>query len=642
MDEIVELFRDEAAERLDSIVEGLLALERGTEVAEVIDRIFRDAHSLKGGAGMIGLDEAYHLAHTMEEAFGQIRARGEVAAVLIDPLLRATDALRSAVAGDVSAVAQASAEVVGALGTEPDSSNGSEATKRDGLGAPERRTVRVDAVKIDRVLDAVGETILHQRRLEHELADDVEVVGARDLLDRGDVLLDDLQHAVVQLRTLPLASIAAPFSRGVRDLAAVEGKEVDFALSGGETQVDRVVLEGTGDAISHLLRNAVAHGIEAPEERERAGKPRRGAVWLRAEQRGDRVAIEIGDDGRGVDRALVRIAEERGLSLSSLLSEAGLSSSNAVSELSGRGVGLDAVRAHVEGVGGTFEVESEPGRGTSVTLLLPLSVALMRVMLVERASQVFGIPLAGIAEVTVVENEMSLGGRRAVSLHGEPVRLADILGLLGGEGPPVRAQPPAVVLGTHRRIAVMCDRTRGEDELIVKPLGPLLAGIPGYLGAALLGDGRIALIVDPRHLVTASERATPRAAASAPERTAPTVLVVDDQFTVRELQRSILEAAGYEVQTARHGREARELLAGTPRADAVVTDIEMPEMDGFELLEAIRGEPALAGLPVVIVSSRGRAEDELRGLHAGADAYIVKERFDQQALLETVGRLVGR
>jgi len=197
-------------------------------------------------------------------------------------------------------------------------------------------------------------------------------------------------------------------------------------------------------------------------------------------------------------------------------------------------------------------------------------------------------------------------------------------------------------------VAVLCDHIQCEDEVIVKPLGRLLRATPGYLGAAILGDGGIALICDPAHLAHAHEhtavpaRAAPAADGARSDRGAKRVLVVDDQFTVRELQRSILEAAGYEVLTARDGQEAWDLLGGEPHAEAVITDVEMPNMDGFQLLEAIRRQPELAALPVVMVTSRGGDDDERRGLEAGADAYIVKERFDQQALLDTVQRLVGR
>jgi two-component system chemotaxis sensor kinase CheA len=264
------------------------------------------------------------------------------------------------------------------------------------------------------------------------------------------------------------------------------------------------------------------------------------------------------------------------------------------------------------------------------------------VLLVEREGSVFGIPLASVAEIVAVSDTMSLRGRPAVAVHGEPLPLVDLVAALGGSPRrPVEPGPALIVRTPDGSVALACDRLVGEQEILVKTLGPLLAGVPGYLGAAVLGDGRVALIADPAQLVSRPAESGLRAPAPAEERGAPKVLVVDDQFTVRELQRSILEAAGYRVETARDGREARELLTDDGDIDLVVTDIEMPEVDGFELLQSIRRDAERASLPVVIVTSRGSEEDHRRGLEAGADAYIAKDRFDQKALIETVSRLVG-
>ncbi len=277
------------------------------------------------------------------------------------------------------------------------------------------------------------------------------------------------------------------------------------------------------------------------------------------------------------------------------------------------------------------------------TLLLPVSLTLLHVLLVERAGIVFGLPLAAVTEVIVVADDLSLGGRRSVEVRGEALALADLVGVLGGTGPPLPMRPPAVVLAIGaRRVAILCDRVLGDQEILTKPLGPLLADSVPYLGTAILTDGSVALIPDPARIVTAANEAGHPDARRQDELSAPKVLVVDDQFTVRELQRSILEAAGYRVRTARDGREAWELLSAGDDAELVVTDVEMPGMDGLELLRAIRAAPERASLPVVVVTSRGAEEDERSGLEAGADAYIVKQRFDQRALLDTVHRLIGR
>jgi two-component system chemotaxis sensor kinase CheA len=641
---VLGVFREESGERLDRIVEGLLALERGAG-PDAIDAMLREAHSIKGSAGMMGLDDAHEIGHAIEDVLAQARTDAHLAPWLVEPLLQATDALRRAVAGEaglaedaVAAIARAAADGAGApaAAAAPATTPPAESS---------RRSMRVETGEVDRLLDAVGEVVVHQRRLEHVLQGPGE--GPRqdvseDLLARSDVLLDQLQDAVIRLRTVPISSITGPFPRAVRDLAAAHGKEVRLTTAGIEIQLDRVILEGTSEAIVHLLRNAVAHGIESPGDRVRAGKPREGRIELRAEQRGDRVAIEVRDDGRGVATELVQAADGPE-ALAHLLARAGMSTAATVTAVSGRGVGLDAVKHHVESVRGSLEVTSEPGRGTTVSLLLPVNVALVDLLMLERGGILFAVPFAGVSEVISVAEPLSLLGRPAVSVEGEAVPMADLAAVLGGAAPPLPAVPPAIVLARGgRRAALLCDRLVGEETVVVKRLGSVLAATPGYVGGAIMGDGRVALVLDAQHLVSAATDRPAAPQAHEPEAARRTVLVVDDQFTVRELQRSIMEASGYSVETARDGREAWDRLVSSEGIALVVTDLEMPEMDGLELLAAIRRHPAMSSLPVVIVTSRAGGEDERRGLEAGADAYIVKERFDQRALLDTVERLIGR
>jgi two-component system chemotaxis sensor kinase CheA len=641
--ELAAIFREEASERLDRMVGSLLALEAGKPPAGAVDSLFRDAHTIKGSAGMLGLEEVRGGAEAIENVLEEVRGGGAFPPELTEPLLRATDELRRAVTGQPIAEAAVREPVASSLRAAP--APAAAPVDEPAPKEAERRSLRVSAVKVDRLFDAVGETVLQSRRLEHLLRDD----GSRDRdderlegeLGRGEVLLDELQDAVIQMRTLPLSSITGRFARSVRDLAAAQGSEVALTISGAEVQLDRVILDGIGDTITHLLRNAVAHGIEPPDVRERAGKPARGRIELRAEQRGSLVAIEVADDGRGVAPELLLETGE-GRSLADVLAEAGFSTAGEVTDVSGRGVGLDAVKAHVESLGGSLEVTSEPGRGSTVTLMVPLTLALQRVLLLERGGQVFGLPLISVEEALSATDTVSLGGREAIELRERSIPLSDLAAILGAAAPDLPSIPQAVIVtASGRRIAAVCDRIVAEQEVVVKSLGPLLAGVPGYLGAAILGDGGIALILDPAfvakmHARRASRPATP------PPRVASRLLVVDDQFTVRELQRSILEAAGYTVETARNGREALTMVVRESDIDLVVTDIDMPEMDGIELLRTVRAEPTRASLPIVVVTGKGGEEDRRRGVEAGADAYIVKDEFDQQALLETVERLLAR
>jgi two-component system chemotaxis sensor kinase CheA len=645
--EFLELFRDEANERLDRIVATLLAVEAGSAAPDAIDALFRDAHTIKGAAGMLGLDEVRELAHALEEVLDGIRGSGEFPPELIEPLLRAADSLRRHVEGSGDETAELFEELTSSQTQISQTAAELLAPLRD-VGRPEleRRSIRVPAEKVDRLLDLVGETVLHRHRLEHALGDErvKETEQLSDELDFGERLLGELQETAIEMRTLPLASISASFPRAVRDIAAIYGTEVDLVVTGAETELDRVILEGLAEPIVHLLRNAVAHGIGTPEERERIGKPRRGRLELKAEQRGAMVAVMVTDDGRGIPAEAFLHARTSGEALVDVLTAPGFSTAATVTELSGRGVGLNAVKSAVESFGGSVEIESEAGWWTRTTMIVPLTLALLDVLLVERGSYVFGLPLSAVEEAVAVEHTLSLAGRPSLELRGQSLPLWDLADLVGAEAPdPPEHSPALIVSASGRRIAAVCDLLVGEQEVVVKSLGFLLRSLSGYLGGAILGDGRIALLLDPAALVRAParNRRKPEPMKRAPS-DPPKVLVVEDSFTVRELQRSILEAAGYRVETAREGHEALKRLEEDDEIGLVVTDVEMPELDGFELTRAIRSDERHANLPIIIVTNHGDEEGRRAGIAAGADAYMAKRSFDQQTLLETVEQLVNR
>jgi two-component system chemotaxis sensor kinase CheA len=649
--ELIQIFRDEATENMDGMVVCLLAVEAGQASGDTTDALFRHAHSIKGSAGMVGLQEAGAIANAIEDVLSRARDAGAISPLLVEPLLTATDALRRAVAGERGvAPAAVQALATGAQGGGEPAPDGERAAANGSpVGEAQREvaspTIRVATHKVDRMLDAISETVLHHRRLEHMLGGEAPQAGevVEQEVGRGERLLVELQATVLDLRMVPLSSITSQLPRAVRDLALAEGKQVDLQISGAETQLDRVLLDGMSEAIVHLLRNAVAHGIESPQARERAGKPRRGVVQLHAEPRGGQVAIQVRDDGGGVAAAALAEGERRG-SLVDALAEPGFSTAHSVSEIAGRGVGLDAVKRQVESVGGSLAIDTEPSCGTSITLLLPATLALLRVLIVVRGTQRFGLPLASVSEIVAVDEVMTLGGRPSIMVAQESIAfcdLAPVLGIAVADLPEVSRA--LVVEATNGRLAVACEQVVGEQEVVVKPLSPSLGAVPGYLGATILSDGGIVLVLDPAHLVrqAPSVPAFMQAGAAPAEAQMPKVLVVDDQFTVRELQRSILRASGYRVEVACDGCEALGMLSAAGDFDIVVTDLQMPEMNGLELLGAIRADPDRSSLPVIVVTSRGSEEDRKRGAQAGADAYIVKDEFDQQALLDTVKRLVG-
>jgi two-component system chemotaxis sensor kinase CheA len=730
--ELRELFHDETTERLEQMDAALLAIEAGEAGASKIDGLFRNAHTIKGSAGMLGFEEIRAVAHALEDILADARESGVFPPRLAAPLLRATGTMRELLTGSPEPVGAlleelaacrpapadtrlASADTRSApadtraapadtrsapadtraapavprptLGEpsdprpEPPPPPAQTAAQAESPGAPQtmppagspeaaqavtpaaapaapaagapgpqagtdRRAVRVPADKIDHLLDVVGEVMQERQRLVHALGGDASLPEElADQLGAGDRMLDELKESAVGLRTLPLRAITGPLPRAVRDLARGVGKQVEFTVAGADTELDRVILESLSEPLTHLLRNSVIHGIESPAERSRAGKPATGRIDLRAIPRGQLVEVVVADDGRGVSKEVIERARHEG-SLAELLARPGYSTAGEVTDLAGRGVGLDAVKTHVQSLGGSFEVRSEPGQGTEVALLLPLALAILDVLLFERGGAVFGVPLAAVEEVVQAAQVLTLEGRPALDIRGRPLPVRDVATLLGAEMQPVplRAQPPGLLLSASgRRGIVTCDELLGEQEVVVKPLSPLLGLSEGYLGAAILGDGRIALLLEPAALIRGIQRvAWSEQEAPARWHAAPKVLVVEDSFTVRELQRSILEAAGYQVVTARDGQEALQSLSREPGIALVVTDFEMPRLDGMELTRAIRADATHSSLPVVIVTSRASEEDRRAGIEAGADAYMAKQGFDQHALLSTVERLVGR
>nr|WP_282600186.1 response regulator [Patulibacter sp. SYSU D01012] len=694
----MQIFRDESAERLDRMTDVLLAAERtGAADADAVAELFRDAHSIRGSAGMFGFAGIGDLATAMEDVLAVARTAGRLEGADAAGLLAAADAIRAALAGDESLLEPAGTALRAGRPESDAAAGADDAPTPSGAPAPApapappddpptaddappapaplpppppasspgpppagppspaagvprpadpaaeaTRTMRVAAAKVDQLLAVTGEAALGLGRLEHRvrnagLADE----GVLQELDQGETIVAELQDAVLALRTLPLRTITDPLPRAVRDIAAAADRDVRLDLEGMETPLDRSVLDGIAEALVHLLRNAISHGIEAPEDRRAAGKPETGRILLRAEQRGGQVRVSCTDDGRGVPQALVDRAAARGVPLADVLAEAGTSTGGASSSLSGRGVGLDAVKRHVEGLGGQLEASSEPGRGSTISLLLPLTLAIMQLLVVERGGQRFAVALGSVEEAVVEPRVEELEGRCYVRHADAALPLADLADLIGQSAPALAPDAPTLVLrAAGARAAVTCDRLVGDREAVTKPLGPILGGVPGYLGATMLPDGTIALLLDPAHLVRAAARTTPGARAVDAVPVVPHVLVVDDQFTVRELQRSILESAGYRVSVAADGRDALAIVDADEDVDLVVTDIEMPVMDGLALLETLRARPATRSLPVVIVSSVSDERARLRGAEAGADAWVVKAQFDQRSLLDTVGRLI--
>ena len=481
--------------------------------------------------------------------------------------------------------------------------------------------------------------------------------SARDDAHRVVKTADAVQRQVRELRMRPFADACETLPRTVRDLAAAGGKEIDLRVVGGEVEADRAVLDGLREALLQLVRNAVDHGIEPPPAREQAGKPRRGTITVGAVLQGDRLSVTVNDDGAGLDVPAIRRAlAQRGRPVPdadhdvvNALFASGVSTRAEAGVVSGRGVGLDIVREAAQRVRGTLDVSWESGRGTRFVIQCPPSLVSVRVVFVALGSQVLAVPTTHVERLLrIPADEIRLiEGQQVITTAAGPVRLVPLSALVSTPNDrPLPAPLPAVLLGTgSRRVAVAVDEVMAEDEVVLRPLrlkggaGPLISG------GALLGSGRIALVLNPEALIGAGLSAAmdvgiapARLEAAGPARRR--ILVVDDSITTRTLEQSILEAAGYDVLTAVDGDEGWRQLQ-EQGCDLIVADIEMPRMDGFQLCEAIRGSKRFSELPVILVTAMETPAHRARGLEVGADAYIGKSSFDQQHLLDTIQQLLG-
>lgn len=471
-----------------------------------------------------------------------------------------------------------------------------------------------------------------------------------------------IQRDVHEARLVPAHSVFQSFRKMVRDLAKSAGKEIDFRVSGFEVRADRMVLQALKDPLMHILRNCLAHGIESPEQRRAAGKEPMGLVAISFQIVGGRLLVVVEDDGTGINVGEVaRKAVERGLlndaeaaqqsdeELTSLVLTPGFSTSDEVTELAGRGMGLSIVHDAAARLQGEVKLEPREQGGTRIALSVPISVSTLRVLLVACGDQTLAIPVQGIerllrqkpSEIETVE------GRPVVMYQKRPiplVRLSDLLGIRSRapSDDPNEAIPIVLLKSGTRRLAVEVDALVEERNALVLDLDEF-ARCREFAGVILLEDGQAALVLQPAELLdrTQPARESRVAAPPAPEKPAgpPKILVVDDSFTTRTLEKSILEAHGYEVGVAVDGVEALAHMRREKYA-VVISDIEMPRMDGFVLLEQMKADKRLSSVPVILVTSRDRQEDQQRGLQLGADAYIMKRKFDHQDLLATIEQVL--
>ncbi|TSC21625.1 hybrid sensor histidine kinase/response regulator [Corallococcus sp. Z5C101001] len=466
--------------------------------------------------------------------------------------------------------------------------------------------------------------------------------------------LAQLADHVAEARLVPLSTVFDAFPRAVRDIAKTQNKEVDLIIENADIGVDRSMLADVRDALVHLLRNAVDHGLESPDFRQQMGKPDTGRIRIRVRVDGDMLHIEVEDDGRGMDTdRLKQVAVNKRLlspvqaaALSEreaieLIFRPGFSTRETVSELSGRGVGMDVVKRKVETLGGSVGVTSRQGRGTTVTLRLPQSLALMKVLLVRLGDDVYGMPAADVVAVMRIkpDDRMEVFGTLAVRHRGKPTALVALGPLLGLNGGNRFDKPPAVVVRHgDDYAALVVDGFVDEREVAVKPCGgEFLKGAPFIAGTAALEDGRIAVLLHVPDIMTEVRRMA-RPVTQAPASRRLRVLLVDDSPIARATEGALVKALGHSVEEAQDGEEAYAKVQ-TNTYDLILTDVQMPKLDGFSLTRRLKGTPAVARIPVIILSSLASPEDKRRGLDAGADAYLVKGELGVESLAQSIDRL---
>ena len=711
---LAELFQIECETQCRVLSDGLLALEKCPGDPGLLESLMRAAHSLKGAARIIDLEPAVQVAHAMEDAFVSAQNQSvTLDSLMIDRLLQGVDLLgRLAVTADLPTTLhdEVVAFVTGAPSsmapaTQPMAGSGSGTIPDD-----DSRSLRVSAENLDLLLGSAGESLVasrrirsfanhlwrlhgHQRKTAASLESAIMAASSgadvtpslrhlQAMVESGDrLVLTDLAEferfekdasqlsqrlygQALTCRMMPFAHIAPSLRRAARDTARRLGREITCDLRGEATEVDRDLLEKIESPLLHLLRNAIDHGIESPAERTAAGKPATGQLVIEASHSAGFLILRVSDDGRGVNiedlrsrvvaKGLTDDATAAKLGHAELLEFLflpGFSLRSEVTEISGRGVGLDVVQAAVREARGTVRMSSEPGHGTTFVLQLPISLSVMRALVFEISGEPYAIPLARVERVmsVAVTHIESVEGVQYVTSGDRRIGIVDGAAVLGRPlDHAAREQINLLVLSSAGEyFGVVVSRFLSEGEIVVQALDKHLGRVRDIAAAALTEDGSPMLLIDvedfllsvrrlaaggPLHGITTKSSELTKAARQ--------ILVVDDSLTVRELERKLLGSLGYAVEVAVDGMDGWN-AARTGRFAAVVTDVDMPRMDGIELTRLIKNDARLRETPVIIVSYKDREEDRLRGLDAGADYYLTKGSFQDEGLARAVADVLG-
>ena len=757
MQELLEDFLVESFELIEQIDHDLVELESNPDDLELLNRIFRVAHTVKGSSSFLNFDTLTELTHHMEDVLNKAR-HGElkITADVMDVVLKSVDMMKgllvsirdngndsssgidisqiclqltaisegqsptsatpapaatpepaaadippSAIPDDIDPntlsedqinaeierllkvrkaedearrAAKASGAAPAAPATAPAAAPAAPVADKpaaaakpagDGANAPAKaganasdQTIRVEVGRLDYLMNLVGELVLSKNRLLTIYNDVEERYDGEQFLEELNQVVSslslvttDVQLAVMKTRMQPVAKVFNKFPRVVRDIGRDLNKQIDLIISGEETELDKSIVEEIGDPLTHIIRNSCDHGIEDPATRKAAGKPEKGTIELKAYNEGNHIVIEIIDDGKGIDAEAIRIkAVERGLiseneadtmsnkEIYSIIFRPGFSMAAKVTNISGRGVGMDVVKTNVEKLHGVIDIDSEVGKGTTLKLKIPLTLAIIQSLLVGTQEEIYAIPLANVNETVrvPVDNIYTIEGKNVLRLRDEVlslVRLSDLFGvkqvLESGD------QTYVVVISVaETKLGIIVDNLIGQEEIVIKSLGSYLANIDGIAGGTIRGDGRVTLIVDVGVIMDMAKevkvdiKSSMSAEATQKAKESPAdykVLVVDDSKMDRTIISKALAPTGITLIEATNGLEALNIIkSGEHAFDAVLIDIEMPKMDGYTLAGEIRKYSKYRNLPLIAVTSRTSKSDRLRGVEVGMTEYITK------------------
>jgi two-component system, chemotaxis family, sensor kinase CheA len=704
--QFIPRFKAETQEHLQKINDRLLQLEKGPVDQSLLKILMREAHTIKGSSAMIGCKRIADIAHVMEDGLEKaLEGKVQLEKVHFDVLFKCADAIPLLIEDQVTwEDTEVSSPLVHELCKEiedvfqdkpPEEPEGHKPKRPEGEKIKEEpvaaisepkpftpasfgeQSIRVDIRKLDKVMNLSGELLISKIRLDElsrHLSSKAEThaqiredCGAliqelNKVNNSFDFITKGLEDEVLGLRMISIGYLFGTFPRAMRDLANEKGKDVQILIKGEETELDKSIIDEMKEPMMHILRNAVDHGIEPPDERVAKGKPPTGIITLTASQRGSQVVIEISDDGRGIDTEKIkREAVKRGLlaegkakdlvdeQVYSFLFVPGFSTSQTVTEVSGRGVGLDVVRESILKLKGIVQVDSKLGQGSRFIIKLPLTLGITESLFVACGNETFALPIENVMEtIRVNQGEIrTVEGNEVITLRGQIlplVRLNDVFNLSQRGIVEKKLFLVVIVQSVEKRIGLMVDQLLGRQKIVRKNLTGPLRNVRGISGATIIGDGRVILILDIPQIIENLEgfivNKAPSAFKPAPVKKHRSVLLAEDTLSTAMLEKNILESAGFSVVTARDGQEAIE-KASQGRFDLVITDVLMPRMDGFELTLRLKKDHLHKDVPIIIVTTREGDADKRRGLEAGADAYILKSDFTPEGLLETIGRLIG-